>query len=153
MNKEADGLSTVEHIEALADQLSACADELHKRIMHEVQQRRGQQPNATRQAALRALFDDEMILRQRANGLYADAAGLIVGSLGKSQRHVAELTTAAAEKIRKIAVLKDVAGLVAGVLSLAGAAATGQAGPIILALEKIREQLAALEAHQPKKTA
>ncbi|RJG20471.1 hypothetical protein [Massilia cavernae] len=153
MNKEADGLSTVEHIEALADQLSICADELHKRIMQEIQQHCGQPPSATRQAALRALFDNEMILRQRANGLYADAAGLIVGSLGKSQRHVAELTAAAAEKIRKIAVLKDVTGLVAGMLSLAGAAATGQPAPIMLALSKIKEQLAALEAQQPKATA
>ena len=153
MNKEADGLSTVEEVEALADQLSLVADELHQRIMKEIQQDRSKPPSATRQAALRALFDHELVLRQRANGLYADAASLIVTSLGKPQRHLAELTAAAAEKIRKIAVIKDLAGLVAGVLALAGAAATGQPAPIILALEKIKHQVEALDAHKVKKSA
>jgi hypothetical protein len=153
MKKETGGLSTVEEVEALADQLSVIADELHKRIMKEVQRVRGEAPSATRQAAVRALFDNELVLRQRANSLYADAASLIVAALGQPQRHLAELTTAAAEKIRKIAVIKDMTGLVAGVLALAGAAATGQPAPIILALEKIKHQLEALDAHQPKKTA
>ncbi|MGZ8291886.1 MAG: hypothetical protein ACXWVG_02455 [Telluria sp.] len=152
MKKEPDGLSTVEQIEALADQLSVCADELHKRILQEIQDGRGQTSPA-RQAVVRAMFDDEMILRQRANGLHADAASLIVGSLGQSQRHVAELTAAAAEKIRKIAVIKDLTGLVAGVLSLAGAAATGQGSGIVTALEKIKQQLDALDAHKAPKPA
>lgn len=153
MNKEADGLSTVEDVEQLADQLSKIADELHQRIMKEIQQDRSKPPSATRQAALRALFDHELVLRQRANSLYADAASLIVKSLGQPQRHLAELTARAAEKIRKIAVLKDMTGLVAGVLALAGAAATGQPAPIILALEKIKHQVEALDAHKVKKTA
>lgn len=153
MNKETDGLSSVAEVEALADQLSLIADELHKRIMKEIQQDRSKPPSATRQAALRALFDHELVLRQRANGLYADAASLVVSALGKPQRHLADLTTRAAEKIRKIAVLKDMTGLVAGVLALAGAAATGQPAPIILALEKIKNQIEALDAHKAKKTA
>lgn len=153
MKKEADGLSTVADVEALADQLSVIADELHQRIMKEIQQDRSKPPSAARQAALRALFDHELVLRQRANGLYADAASLIVISLGKPQRHLAELTAAAAEKIRKIAVVKDMTGLVAGVLALAGAAATGQPAAIILALEKIKHQLEALDAHKVRKTA
>ena len=153
MNKEADGLSSVEEVEALADQLSLIADELHQRIMKEIQQDRSKPPSATRQAALRALFDHELVLRQRANGLFADAASLVVSSLGKPQRHLAELTTAAAEKIRKIAVVKDLAGRLAGVLALAGAAATGQPAPIILAREKIKHQVEALDANKVKKTA
>lgn len=153
MKKEADGLSTVAEVEALADQLSAIADELHQRIMKEIQQDRSKPPSATRQAALRALFDHELVLRQRANGLYADAASLTVTALGKPQRHLAELTAAAAEKIRKIAVIKDITGLVAGVLGLAGAVATGQPAPIILALEKIKHQVEVLDAHKVKKTA
>lgn len=153
MKKEADGLSTVEEVEALAGQLSLIADELHRRIMKEIQQDRSKLPSATGQAALRALFDHELVLRQRANGLYADAASLIVTSLGKPQRQLAELTAAAAEKIRKITVIKDMTGLVAGVLALAGAAATGQPAPIILALEKIKNQVEALDAHKVRKTA
>ncbi|MBZ2207045.1 hypothetical protein [Massilia soli] len=153
MNKETDGLSTVEEVEALADQLSVIADELHQRIMDEIRQDRSKPPSATRQAALRALFDQELVLRQRANGLYADAASLVVSALGQPQRQLAELTTRAAEKIRKIALIKDISGLVASVLGLAGAVATGQPAPIILALEKIKNKVEALDAHQVKKSA
>lgn len=153
MNKESDGLSTVEDVEALADQLSVIADELHQRIMDEIKQDRNKPPSATRQAALRALFDQELVLRQRANGLYADAAGLIVSSLGQSQQHLAGLTTKAADKIRKIGLIKDISGLVASVLGLAGAVATGQPPAIILALEKIKNKVDALDAHTVKKTA
>jgi hypothetical protein len=153
MNKQSDGLSTVEEVEALADQLSVIADELHQRIMEEIRQDRDKAPSATRQAALRALFDQELVLRQRANGLYADAAGLIVSSLGQSQQHLADLTTKAAEKIRKIGLIKDISGLVASVLGLAGAVASGQASAIIVALEKIKNKVEALEAHKVRKTA
>lgn len=90
------------------------------------------------------------MLRQRANGLYADAATYVVKTLGKPQQHVMELTAAAAEKIRKIAMLGDVVSLVGGLLSLAGAAATGQAAPILAALAKIGTQLKAVQADMPK---
>jgi hypothetical protein len=103
------------------------------------------------QATARALFDDELLLRQRANSLYADAATYVVKTLGKPQQHVLELTAAAAEKIRKITLIGDVTGLVGGLLALAGAAATGQAAPILVALEKIRVQLKAVAADLPKK--
>ena len=89
-----------------------------------------------------------LLLRQRANGLYADAATYIVKSLGKSQQGIVALTTAAAGKIRKIALIGDVTGLVAGLLSLAGAAATGQAMPIIMALDKIHKQMKAIDSHK-----
>jgi hypothetical protein len=103
------------------------------------------------QATARALLDDELLLRQRANSLYADAATFVVKTLGKPQQHVIELTAQAAEKIRKIAVIGDVVGLVGGLLSLAGAAATGQAAPILAALAKIHTQVKAVQANLPKK--
>lgn len=147
------GLASIAEIEALADQLSACADELHKRIMKQINSytSRGQPVPPQQQSIARALLDDEAVLRERANGLYADAATIVVKSLGKSQQHVMALTAAAAEKIRKIALLGDVAGLVGGLLGLAGAAATGNPVPIVLALENIRRQTKAIEAHSPKK--
>jgi hypothetical protein len=90
------------------------------------------------------------MLRQRANGLYADAASFIVKGLGKSQSHLMQLTADAAEKIRKIGLIGEVTGLVGGLLALAGAAATGQPAPIILALDRIRKSVKAIEAHAPK---
>jgi hypothetical protein len=150
-NTEQNGLATVPQIEALADQLSACADQIHARVMKDIKAHNGGPIGDAEQATARALLDDELLLRQRANSLYADAATYVVKTLGKPQQHVMELTAAAAEKIRKIVMLGDVVGLVGGLLSLAGAAATGQAAPILAALDKIRTQVKAVQADLPKK--
>lgn len=147
----AGGLASVAEIEALADQLSACADDLHQRVMKEINSYKGRPVPDKVQALARALIDDEAVLRERANGLYADAATIVVKSLGKSQQQVVALTVAAADKIRRIALIGDVAGLVGGLLGLAGAAATGHPAPIVLALENIRKQLKAIDAHRAKK--
>lgn len=149
------GLASVPQIVELADQLSACADQLHERIMRDIRAYDGGPVPAKVQATARALLEDELLLRQRANGLYADAATYIVKSLGRSQQGIVALTSEAAEKIRKIALVGDVTGLVAGLLHLAGAAATGQAAGIITALDKINNQLKAIKAHQapPRKKA
>ena len=142
------GLASVAQIVELADQLSACADELHERIMRDIRAHDGGVVPAHVQATARALLEDEVLLRQRANGLYADAATYVVKSLGKSQQGVVALTTAAAEKIRKIALIGDVAGLVAGLLHLAGAAATGQAASVLTALDKIHTHVKAIETRK-----
>ena len=144
------GLSSPADVEALADQLSACADALHARILDELKAAAG---SAKAQAIARALFDDELVLRQRAQGLYVDAATLVVGALGREQQHINALTAAAAEKIRKIAVIADVAGVVSGLVQLAAAAATGQAAPIVVAIEKLGKRVKVLDAHSAKKPA
>src|SRR5213595_396853 len=123
MGTEQNGLATVEQIEALADQLSACADEIHARVMKDIKAHKGGDISEAEQTVARALLDDEVVLRQRANGLYADAATYVVKALGKPQQHVLELT----------------------------AAATGQAAPILLALEIIRLQSLVVKADFPKK--
>lgn len=154
MNTDQNGLSSVSQIEALADQLSACADQIHARVMKDIKAHDGPFTDAE-QATLRALLDDEVLLRQRANSLYADAATYVVKTLGKPQQHVLELTATAAEKIRKIAVVGNAIGLVAGLLSLGAAVATGQAAPILAALAKIQTQVKAAQALQkpePPKT-
>lgn len=140
------GLASVPQIVELADQLSACADQLHERIMRDIRAYDGGIVPAHVQATARALLEDELVLRQRANGLYADAATYVVKSLGKSQQVVVALTTAAAEKIRKIALIGDITGLVGGLLQLAGAAATGQAASVITALDKINTHMKAIDA-------
>jgi hypothetical protein len=142
----AGGLASVAQIVELADQLSACADQLHERIMRDIRVHDGGAVPAQVQATARALLEDELLLRQRANGLYADAATYVVKSLGKSQQGVVALTTAAAEKIRKIGLIGDITGLVAGLLQLAGAAATGQAASVISALDKIHTHIKAIDA-------
>jgi hypothetical protein len=142
------GLASVPQIVELADQLSACADQLHERIMRDIHAYDGGPVPDKVQATARALLEDELLLRQRANGLYADAATFIVRSLGKSQQGIVALTSEAAEKIRKIALIGDVTGLVGGLLLLAGAAVSGQPAAIITALDKINTQLKGIKSHR-----
>jgi uncharacterized protein YgfB (UPF0149 family) len=147
MSNEANsGLSSVAQIEALADQLSYCADEIHRRVMKDIHGHNGSPASDAEQAIARALLDDEQLLRQRANGLYADAATYTVQSLGKSQQQIVKLTAEAAEKIRKIGKIANAATLVGGLLSLAGAVATGQAVAIVKAIEKVSKQVKLVQA-------
>ena len=143
-------LSSTDKIVELADHLSACADQLHERVMKEIRSYGGAPVPAGVQASARALFEDEVLLRQRANGLYADAATVIVKGLGKPQSHLMALTADAAEKIRKIGLIAEVTTLVAGLLAFAGAVGTGQPAPILLALDKIAKQIKIIEAVAPK---
>ena len=151
MPADPNGLSSVEQIEALADQLTACADALHARIMNGIKAKNGGPVSDADQAAARALLDDEQLLRERANGLYADAATCIVKTLGKPQAHVMALAAAAAEKLRKIQTIGDATSLVASLLGLAAAAATGQPLPILGALQTVGDRLKAVKADLPKK--
>lgn len=143
-----DGLASTGEVEALADQLSASADALHKRIIKAVKAQKGPFSDE-QQALLRSLSDDEQLLRQHANRLYADAATAVVPSLGVPQQHIMALTSAAVEKIRKIAELGELVGLVGGLLSLAGAAAAGKLSGVVDALEQVRTHLAGVRAHRP----
>ncbi len=137
-------------IEALADQLSASADALHARILAELKAHGEGRAGERELAMARALFDQELVLRQHAQALYLNAATLIAGALGDERQRVAALTVAAAEKIRKIAVIGDAVSVVAGLVQLAAAAATGQPATIVVAIEKLSKKVKLLDAHGKK---
>jgi hypothetical protein len=147
----AEALSTAKQVEELADQLSACADSIHERVMRDIhrsqEQHHGEVPEAE-QAAAQALLDAEIELRQRADRLYADAAACIVTSLGQPQQHLIALTADAARKIKTITRIGDGISLVARLLGLAAAAATGQGLPVLAALGLLQTQLGAMAAHE-----
>ncbi|RNF30750.1 hypothetical protein NM04_11005 [Massilia aurea] len=143
------GLSSMQQVVELADGLSTIADRLHERILREIRSYDGRGVPVQVQDAMRRLLDDEMVLRQRANTLYADAAAFVIQGLGQPQSRVNALTAAAAEKIRRIGVIGEVTGLIGGLLSLAGAVASGQPTPIVLAIEKIQLHSTTLDALTP----
>ncbi|QYF93805.1 hypothetical protein KY495_00760 [Massilia sp. PAMC28688] len=151
MNSEPSGLATAVQIEALADQLTLAADELHARVMKSIKAHKDGAISEAEQAVARLLLEDELVLRQRANGLLADAASYVVASLGQSQQAVMQLTADAAEKIRKIERLRDITGLVGGLLMLAGAAATGKVPAIITAIERVSKHVQRVKASTPAK--
>jgi hypothetical protein len=133
-------LSNVGYVVELADQLSTCAGHLHERVMREIRAYAGKTVSQATQDVARALLDDEMLLRQRANSLSADAATYVVQSLGESQQHLLALTKAAAEKIGETDKLGDAASLVAALLGVAAAATTGRAAPILLSLQSLMHE-------------
>jgi hypothetical protein len=146
----AEALSTAKQVEELADKLSACADSIHERVMRDIrrsqEQHHGEVPESE-QSVARALLDAEVELRQRADRLYADAAACIVSSLGQSQQHLVALTADAAKKIQNIVRIGDGITLVARLLGLAAAAATGQVLPILGALDQLKTQLDVVAVH------
>ena len=137
----AEALSTAHQVEELADQLSACADGVHQRVMRDIRRHKDGDVPENEQAAARALLDAEIELRQRANRLYADAAACIVASLGQPQAHLIQLTLDAANKIRRITRIGDGISLVARLLGLAAAVGTGQVVPILTAIARLQAQL------------
>ena len=148
MSDSNDGLSDADQIEAVADQLTASADQLHASIMRAIKTSDGGDPDTAR-----ALLDDELVLRQRANSLYGDAAAFVVGKLGQSQQHIIALTGAANEQLAKIAALADAVSLVGALLAFAGAVITRQPAPILAALEKIAHQVQSVKADRSPTTA
>jgi len=137
----AEALSTARQAEELADQLSACADGVHQRVLRDIRRHKDGDVPENEQAAARALLDAEIELRQRANRLYADAAACIVASLGQPQAHLIQLTLDAADKIRRITRIGDGITLVARLLGLATAVGTGQVVPILTAIARLQTQL------------
>jgi hypothetical protein len=142
--------TTQSDIEALADSLSASADALHARLLRAIRQRpdtmvAGQpaEPVVT-QAAAQALFENEVILRQRANGLYLEAATLAAGGLAGMQQQLRDVTARAQEKIRQIDRIKDLVALTGELLSLAAAVATGAPERVIAPYEKLKQRVEAL---------
>ncbi len=151
-------------IEALAERLSACADALHARLMKAIrattpgQQPPGRQPagpgasidQGLSQGAAQALFENEVALRQRANGLYLDAAVLAASGLAGTQQQLLAVTQQAGERIRTLDRLRDLIDLAAELLQLGAAVAAGAPEHLAAPLEKIKQHLADL--HDPAAT-
>ncbi|MYM68186.1 hypothetical protein GTP45_15300 [Pseudoduganella sp. FT55W] len=132
-------------IEALADHLSACADALHRRLMRAIRQPapQGGMPGMA-QGVAQALFENEVALRQRANGLYLDAAVLAASGLGPQQQQLLDIAARAQIKIDQINRIKDLVDLAGELLSLGAAVASGKPDHVVAPLEKLKHHLDAL---------
>jgi hypothetical protein len=132
-------------IEALADHLSANADALHQRLMRAIRKPSadGALPGIS-QGVAQALFENEVALRQRANGLYLEAGVLAASGLGPQQQQLLDLTERAKEKIEKIDRLKDLVDLAAELLTLGAAVAAGKPDQLLKPLEKLKQHIEAL---------
>lgn len=142
-------LSSMEHVIELADSVVHVADQLHERILEEIAGYRDRTMPDSQKAIMHTLMDDELLLRQRAQALYADATTYVVHGLDQPQRHLMALTTAAAKQIRHIGVIAETTGLVGAILSLVGSIATGRLAQVGAALESVKLHHTALKALKP----
>jgi hypothetical protein len=145
----ATALSNMQQVVELADGIVHIADQLHERLLEDILRYDGRPMPAAQQATTRQLLDDELLLRQHAQSLYADAAAFVIQGLAQPQSRLMALTTVAAEKIRRIGVISEVTGLVGGILALAGGIVTGQLSQVEAAFEKIRLHNTTLDALKP----
>jgi len=138
-------LSQQARFETLADQLSACADALHRRLMAALRKPvPAGSPPAIPQGVAQALFENEVALRQRANALYLDAAVVAASGLAVHQQALLELTARAQQKIDKIDRIKDLVDVAAELLALGAALAGGKPDKVLSPLEKLKHHLDAL---------
>jgi len=131
-------LKKPEQIIALADQISACADLIHKRLITAIKKKKITSDEAW------SVFRNETILHEYANSLYIDAAIHIINELEKPQEEVTGLIDSAKEKIEKIEGIASFIDLVADLVVFAAAVYTKKPAPILAALEEIKNDVEAL---------
>lgn len=133
-------LATVKQIAELADRLTQSADGIHERLIKAIKNNEVDPPTA------QLIFQDEALLRQRANSLYIDAANCIVADLADSQKSVLALIDTANGKMAKIKAIAQFIDLIADLLVLAAAAYAAKPGPIVAALKEVKQDVDGLQA-------
>jgi hypothetical protein len=131
-------LSTEKEIEELADNITLCADSIHNYLMNAISRREIDKNKA------QLIFQDEVSLRQRANGLYIDAANCVVKRLAVSQEDLISVIATAKERIATIGEIQSFIDLTADLLMLAAACYAGNPAPILAALKEVRKDVVAL---------
>lgn len=131
-------LANQKQVEALADNLTGCANSIHDRLMKAIKNKEIDRDSA------QLIFQDETSLRQRANGLYIDAANCVVEGLTESQKIIINLIDTANEKIKTIKRMASFVDLVADLLALAAAAYTAKPALILAAIKEVKEDVDAL---------
>jgi hypothetical protein len=140
-------------VEALADSLSICADELHERIMRAIRQRppAGSAGRAAQDLAhgitqedAQSLFDQEVLLRQSANRLYVEAAILATAGLDAVRHDLMDVTAMARDRLRHVAKVQGLVALTADLITLTGALTAGNAAQWPSAIRDVRTRLQSL---------
>ena len=128
-------LDKPEDIEALADGLSDMADAMHKRLLKAI---KGAEIEL---AEVQTQFQREALLRQKANALYADAAGAVVEGLPLAQSELLKVVQIAEERIQSIEDLRKGMEIFGDILVLSASVMAGKPGPILAAVKEIQDDL------------
>jgi hypothetical protein len=133
-------LSNTLEVEALANKITECANTIHSRLMIAINDKEIDQTTA------QAMFQDETILRQRANSLYLAAANCVVMDLKISQNDLLGVIENAQKSMEKIEEIAHFIDLTADILMLITTAYAAKPTPILAAVKKIQSDLDALNS-------
>lgn len=125
-------LATADDVAEAADSLSAAADVLRKRLDRELA--RG---TLTHEQAQK-LAEDEMLLRQRANDLYADCAALVLADLPLAQDRLLAAIDHAQARIARLEKLTALAAIATDLAAIAGAILARKANALAAAVKKLK---------------
>jgi len=118
--------------------MTECADAIHSRLKKAIKNKEIDHYTA------QSIFQDEAVLRQRANSLYIDAANCTVENLSEAQQNVIALIDRAQETIKTIENTARFIDLIADLLVLAAAAYAAKPAPILAALKEVKEDIESL---------
>src|SRR5690554_596763 len=128
-------LATQAQIEAVAAELTQCADIVHERLMKGVKRKEIERHEA------QLVFQDEIILRQKANGLYIDAANCVVANLAETQKSLLTTIDTAEQKLKKIKDITAFIDLTADLIVLAAAINAAKPSAILAALKEVKKDV------------
>jgi hypothetical protein len=128
-------LKTQKDVEELADSLTESADAIHKQLLKEIKK------GSVDLAQAQLIFHDEAVMRQKANGLYIDAANCVIKNLSEAQDDLVGLIAAANKRLKKFENIEKFIDLIADLLVLAAAAYAAKPGPMLAALKEVRKDL------------
>jgi hypothetical protein len=131
-------LAHQKQFEALADRITECADSIHDRLMKAIKNKEIEQDIA------QSIFQDEAILRQRADSLYIDAAYGVVDDVLEAQVRIIDVIGTAKEKIKTINEIANLVDLVADLLVLTAATYAAKSDSILAALKEVQDDIDAL---------
>ena len=131
-------LTNLEEVEALAIQLTACANSIHDRLMIGIKNKDVNQYEA------QLILHDATRLRQHANCLYLDAANCVVDGLPESENDILDVIISATDNIKTIKTTANFINIIADLLALASAAYAAKPGPIIASIKEVRDDVVAL---------
>jgi len=132
-------LSNASEIVAFADKITDYANSIHEWLIKSISDKKVNQQTA------QTIFQDESILRQRANALYLDAANCIVKNLQTSQDELLGIINDAKKSLAEIKEVAKVVDLIADILVLVGAAYAAKPDPIVAAIKEVKSDLDGLK--------
>ena len=122
-------------VEALADNLTECANSIHERLIDAIKK------DEIDQYTAQTIFQDEATLRQRANSLYLDAINCVVDGLPDSQESILQVVAEAKDTLKTVKKIEVFIDLIADLLVLATAAYAAKPAPIFAALKEIKSDV------------